>query len=201
MEELKKSLKAIAWIIVLLVVLILALPYMGIKAENIESAKTYIVWALIFACACLALAGGVSLIISVIKYIKEAGKDVYNWGLPVLAAFSAVVIDMCDKYLKHLEVFRIIIGVLVAMVFLAGGIVWKKRLENAKPFYTKLGSIFILLIPPIFICVMYFQVSDNKICSFPPDLYLPLGFYIFLSILALFLSKYSIEKKEISNTH
>jgi hypothetical protein len=191
------------WGIVFLVAVLFGLPHFGIKID--DGPKYCIIVGIAIAGLGLGIsvavtsivAGGesmIELIVNLTVKIKDNFKNHrYEWALSAFAILSAFVIQICKDLLpSDNEIIKEIVGAIIALIFLFSGLIWRKKWENNKTIYAKLGSIIIFLAPPIIICIMYFISSKQNflvtVRNIPPEIYGLFGFFIFLFILALFLS-------------
>lgn len=121
-------------------------------------------WIIPLAAIGLALGGGSGGIILLVKVVKGAEKNLYQWTLPILAVISGFVVDTCKEVFQasHSEtgdlLLRIGYGASVTGLFLLGGILWKHKKVTLKWIDSRMISVAIFMISPFLI---YFKYCEN----------------------------------------
>lgn len=121
-------------------------------------------WVIPLAAIGLALGGGSGGIILLVKLVKEAEKNLYQWTLPILAVISGFVVDTCKELyqVSYSEpndlIVRMGYGFSVTGLFLLGGILWKQKKVSYKWIDSRMVSVGVFMISPFLI---YFKYCEN----------------------------------------
>ncbi|MDX1718825.1 MAG: hypothetical protein R3353_01595 [Salegentibacter mishustinae] len=157
------------------------------------SASAYSSWVIPAASTGLAITGGASGIILLVKVVENAGKKPFEWALPVISIISGLIIDSCKElYDTDSSIIRIIYGSSVALLFLLGGILWSQKVKSIKRIITKSISIILFLTPPFLIYLRYCQINNLSLLegfnNIPLNIVVSLLFLFVLLIIITFLS-------------
>ncbi|NHM08186.1 hypothetical protein G4D82_13225 [Flavobacterium sp. CYK-4] len=152
-------------------------------------------WIIPLAAVGLALGGGSGGILLLVKVVKEAEKNLYEWTLPILAIISGFVADTCKEVYsgEHTDLMlRMAYGISVTGLFLLGGILWKQKKVSFKWVDTRMVSVAVFMISPFLIYLKYCEKSQKSLwfgfLDIPTHILCAISILLLFSLLVGFLS-------------
>lgn len=156
-------------------------------------------WIIPLAAVGLALGGGSGGILLLVKVVKEAEKNLYEWTLPILAIISGFVADTCKEVYQNNHsgeptdlMLRIAYGISVTGLFLLGGILWKQKTVSFRWMDSRIVSAAVFLISPFLIYLKYCEKSQKSLwfgfLDIPPHILYAISILLLFSLLVGFLS-------------
>jgi hypothetical protein len=150
------ALGAIAGLVFLIPKLIVAVgEAVGLAFGGAAAAGT-VAWAAPVASAGLGLTGGVLVLNLLITATKEAKKEPYEWGVPLLGIVSSIVLDITKEFALDNTVLKVFVSALIAFLVVIAGAYYKRG-----GLQWRIVAVLLILAPPIAVLVQNLDMKGR----------------------------------------
>ena len=128
-----------------------------IISKGIAPASVDYSWVIPTGAASVALIGGVAATFLLIRIVNRAASQPYLAVLPLLAVLAGFCMNMCKDFYPNSSLVRIGLGGVTCVLFVMGGLWWKRY-----GFLNKLAGTLLILISPLLILTHGFSESIDQ---------------------------------------
>ena len=136
---------------------------------------------------------GAALVVVLVKAVKEAASEPYEWVVPLLGIVGGLMLDVAKEFGIHNEMVKIAVTTVIAFLVVVAGACWKSSNTS-----WKFVAVLLLSIPPAAILVQNIDASaasrlSDALYSIPLGVWGRLGVFaaigIFIGILHALLHR------------
>ena len=150
------ALGAIAGLAYLIPKLIVAVgEAVGLAFGGAAAAGT-VAWAAPVASAGLGLTGGVLVVNLLVTATKEAKKEPYEWGVPLLGIVSSLVLDVTKEFALDNTLVKVLVSALIAFLVVIAGAFYKRG-----GLWWRIIAVLFILAPPIAVLVQNLDMKGR----------------------------------------
>jgi hypothetical protein len=172
------------------------IPGIGIACGILIGTIATVSWIVPIAGTALTVCSGVGATYLIVKIFKQASKKPFEWLVPILAILLGVIVELCKEAYEAEPIRRIIFAGVTALLFLIGGLLWKKR----KIGWCIMGTI-IYFLPPLMVYGLYIQKKSlgffEGLITIPGNIVIAITTFLVILGLTAFLA-FNLEKEGYS---